>query len=253
MNRYLRLLDRRILIAVVVVVVASLTINLLWSRSASSSLTAAVRERDVARESLETSRRRLVEIRTDGVTTGEGLLARVARLESVVAASNDILTVSAAMLAVAESHGVVLEQFEPSKAGSTTEEVRARLLRGSRYSFSVRGDYQSLVKFANGILTSSKFVATIDSVSLLPAGQSGTLFEGDAILSGELVLWSLAEKALTGDAPAASQPSAAPVTSVPATSAPVTSTPVDPAADPAGAPEDGQVVPEAPAVTVPAG
>lgn len=198
MKNLFRYLDRRLLAAIVLVVVAVFALRATWIGSSQSSLRSAIDDRTEAEEDLDSFRTRLVEIRSDGVTTGDALLERIARLEVLVPPSNDVLAVSSNFIAIAESSGVALESFAPIDAGDgAKEETAARVLRGSRYAFDATGDFDSLARFLTNVIASNRFVATIDSLAVTPTGQDSGMFGTGVRISGEVLVWSLIEKPLT--------------------------------------------------------
>lgn len=246
MKSLLRYLDRRILAAIVLVIIAVLALRATWVGSASSSLAASRLEQTAAEEELDSFRTRLVEIRSEGVTTGEDLLNRIARLEVLVPASTDVLSVSSNFIAVADSSGVLLESFAPVDTGEGgKEEVVARVLRGTRFSFDATGDYDSLSRFLVGIISSNRFVATIDSLDVTPTGADAGMFGSAVRISGEVLVWSLIEKPLTN--PVVS-PAPLPAGG---NSAPTTTLPVDPSAPTTLPPDAATETTLPPATTVP--
>lgn len=204
MRGILRYLDRRLLVGIGVVLVVVFLLRATWIGSSNSDLTSAIGEKAAAEKDLESFRTRLVEIRSDGVSTGEALLQRIARLEVLVPAQNDVLSVSSNFIAISESSGVVLESFAPVDAGEGgKEETVARVLRGSRFSFSASGDYDSVARFLENVVASPRFVATIDSLSVTGAGtdaetgKSTGMFGSVVKVAGDVVVWSLIDKPLT--------------------------------------------------------
>ena len=252
MKGVLRYLDRRLLAAIGVVVVAIFAMRATWINSSQSSMQTAVDERTAAEQELDSFRTRLVEIRSEGVSTGGDLLQRIARLEVLVPAQNDVLTISSNFIAIAESSGVVLESFAPVESGSgAKEETAARVLRGTRYGFDATGNFDSLARFLENVVASGRFVATIDSLSVSSTSTEGGMFGESARVSGDVLVWSLIDKPLTNPvvsaAPIGGGSSSAPTT-VPST---VTTLPSDPSATPTTLPSTPTTLPSTP-TTLPA-
>jgi hypothetical protein len=186
------------------------------------------------------------------VRTGEDLLQRVARLEVLVPVQNDVLTVSSNFIAIAESSGVVLESFAPSEAGNNAkEETAARVLRGTRYGFDATGDFDSLIRFLENIVSSRRFVATLDSLSVTSTSAVDGMFSESARVGGEILVWSMVDRPLTNPvvtrAPIGGGSSSV-ATTVPST---VTTLPPDPSVSPTTLPSAPTTLPSAP-TTVPA-
>ena len=198
MKGLLGYLDRRLVAAIAVVIVAVFAMRATWISSSQSSLEEAKAERTAAEEELNSFRTRLVEIRSEGVSTGDALLQRIARLEVLVPAQNDVLTTSSNFIAIAETSGVLLESFAPVESGSgAKEETAARVLRGTRFSFDATGDYGSISRFLENVIASSRFIATIDALSLSSSGTDSGIFGASIRVSGNIVVWSLINKSLT--------------------------------------------------------
>jgi len=204
MRGFLRYLDRRLLAAIVVVLVAVVALRVVWLGSYDDSLAAARAEKVEKEQDLAELQSRIVEIKSNGVQGGTELLNRVARLEALVLPSTDVLSVSANFIAVAERNGVALESFVRVDGGEgAREETAARIMRGTRFSFEVRGDFESVNRFLESVVSSDRFVATVDSFTIAPMSQEGDLFGREVKVSGEFLLWSLVEKALTNPVVAA--------------------------------------------------
>lgn len=235
MKGVLRYLDRRLLIAIALVVVTVFAMRATWIGSSQSSLKEAKAEKLAAEDDLNEFRTRLVEIRSDGVSTGDALLQRIARLEVMVPAQNDVLTTSSNFIAIAESSGVVLETFAPVESGTgAKEETAAGVLRGARFGFSVSGSYDTVALFLENVIASPRFVATIDSLSLSSTSAEAGMFGASLKVSGDVLVWSLVNKPLTnpvstpspiGGGSASSTP-----TTLPSDPSTVTTLPGDPSA-----------------------
>ena len=204
MKGFLRYIDRRLLAAIVLVLLAVVALRVVWVGSYAGSLRTASAEKAEKEKELDDLQGRIVTIKSSGVQGGEQLLNRVARLEALVLPANDVLAVSANLIALSERSGVVLEGFTRVDGGEgAKEETAARVLRGARFSFSVTGDFESVTRFLESVVASDRFVATIDSFSLLPVGQDGSMFGLEVRVEGEFLLWTLIEKTLTSPVVAA--------------------------------------------------
>jgi Tfp pilus assembly protein PilO len=259
MKGLFRYLDRRLLVAIAVVIVTVFVARATWISSSQSSLADAQTEKTAAEGDLNSFRTRLVEIRSEGVSTGDALLQRVARLEVLVPAQNDVLTISSNFIAIAESSGVVLESFAPVDAGKgSKEETAARVLRGTRYSFTTSGGYGALATFIENIIASSRFVATIDSLSLSATGADTGMFGESVRVSGDVLVWSLIDKPLTNPvvspSPIGGGSAATTPTTLPGDPSSVTTLPGDPSSVTTlpGTPATPTTLPAAP-TTLPAG
>lgn len=259
MKGVLRYLDRRLLAAIAVVLVAVFGLRATWIGSSQSSLEEAKAEKALAEEDLDEFRTRLVEIRSDGVSTGDALLQRIARLEVMVPPQNDVLTISSNFIALAESSGVVLESFAPVESGDAAkEETAAGILRGARFGFAASGSYDAIASFLESVVASSRFVATVDSLSLSASGTDSGMFGASLRISGDVVLWSLVEKPLTNPvaspAPIGGGSAPAVPTTLPGDPSTVTTLPADPSTVTTlpGVPTVPTTVPASP-TTLPAG
>lgn len=258
MKGVLRYLDRRLLAAIAVVLVTVFAMRATWIGSSQSSLEEAKAEKTKAEEELDSFRTRLVEIRSDGVGTGEALLQRIARLEVLVPAQNDVLTISSNFIALAESSGVVLESFAPVEAGAgAAEDTAAGVLRGARFGFAASGNYDAIAGFLESVIASSRFVATVDSLSLSSSGAESGMFGESLRVSGDIVVWSLIDKPLTNpvavSAPIGGGSAPTAPTTLPADPSTGTTLPADPstATTLPGTPSTPTTVPSTP-TTLPA-
>jgi hypothetical protein len=251
LKRYIRYVDRRLAIAMVVLVTLVAGLDRTWASSAEGKVAKQQAAVDQAVSDLSAFRTRLTEIRSDGVTNASGLLDRVGRLEVLLPKGADDLATTRLIVTVAESSGVTLEQIKLVNASGRAGDVTG-IMKGFRFEFATTGSYAASSNFLTTLVTSQQFIATFDKLEItsIAPGETASIYTGDVSMKGELILWTLLEDPIAGvqpdKAPSAPTPTStlpptpdtttgdaegtttdvtAPSPNTPAASTPVTSTP----------------------------
>jgi len=192
MKGFFRYVDRRIVVAFVLVLVAVLALRVSWvngNRAAVTKSQVALVEEE---KKLAEFRDDITKISSEGVSSGEDLIVRVGRMEQLVPATTDVLSISANFIVLAESSGVVLDSFSPVEKGkAAAKESLARVLDGSRFTFSATGDFNGISGFLTAVVASPRMVATVDSLEIVPTSSESGVFGTAVRATGEVVVWSL--------------------------------------------------------------
>ena len=232
LKRYLRYVDRRLAITMVVLVVLVAGLDRTWASSVEGKVATRQAAVEQANADLSAFRTRLTEIRTDGVTNAEGLLDRVGRLEALLPKGADDLATTQLIVTVAESSGVTLEQIKLVSSGGRDGDVTG-IMKGFRFEFATTGSFAASSNFLTTLVTSQQFIATFDKLEItsIAPGEAASIYNGDVSVKGELILWTLLEDPIAGVQPAPTPSSTLPPT--PDTSNGATIVTAPPSSDPA--------------------
>jgi hypothetical protein len=197
LKRYLRYVDRRLAITMIVLVVIVAGLDRTWASSVEGKVATRQAAVEQANADLSAFRTRLTEIRTDGVTNAEGLLDRVGRLEALLPKGADDLATTRLMVTVAESSGVTLEQIKLVSSGERDSDVTG-IMKGFRFEFATTGSFAASSNFLTTLVTSQQFIATFDKLEItsIAPGETASIYNGDVSMTGELILWTLLEDPL---------------------------------------------------------
>lgn len=198
LKRYLRLVDRKVLLLMLSALVGLVCIDRIWVSGVNDRLAAQAQAREEADRALKDLMLSITELYSDGVRDAASLKDRVARMETVLPKGDDSLTTTRLVIAIAQSSGVTLDKIKASDNSTKWDTVG--VLKGYRFEITVSGPYAAIRSFLNSMTSSDGFIATYDSLQVTPASTSDlpSLLGGNVTITGEVTVWRLREDPVAG-------------------------------------------------------
>ena len=190
LNKLLRMFDPRIGIAIVTVVVSTLVFSFVVGNIASNKASSAQEQLDSATKSLDALTTSMAALKDSGATNADELKGRIAQIEKILPTVLDDVYTTVTFIDIAKASEVDLTSFQAAPDDSGTPGTTLRFLdipgvEGVGYDFTATGTPESIMKFTQNVLSSSKVFATFEKVALSFSAAEGLTVS----MTGKIVVW----------------------------------------------------------------